>query len=499
MAGTFSKSSRPKRPGAYFRFVAKQPEPVFVNPAGVVAVAITHSWGPGESVVELNSFSDFLKYFGRGTADGSYTPGYIAVHDLFRGEGVDGRGGAGQVLAFRMEGSSAAKANKALSNGTVPAITLTALYTGSYGNQLGVQVVADALDATNYHNLVLYLEGQEVERYRYAKANITDLAAQINGTTPYSADQKSDWVSAGSVTSGTALTLVGTTTAFTTGDDGSTILGADYDAFQTAVEPFRFGLLTAQNLTDATILADFKAWAQNLNTRGKRFMSVFGGAAAETITTATGASTGSALFNDPDFMRVGVGTVHDDLFGDLSTAQLAPRIAGILAQRGEALSITFARLSGVEIKVGAAESDILTALDNGVTVISRDSHPTAPVRIEKGLTTYTTKSDVTKPFSIYSVPKFVRSMHSIENDLTTFAESNVIGRLPVNDATRDFVRGQMAAQMATREAAGIIQPGWTVAISSEPAPSETDDFVSLDYSILFGRSLEQVLDTVTIG
>ena len=500
MAGTFSKNALPKRPGAYFNFRVREVEPQLENTLGTVALAFTHSWGPAEQVVELNSWSDFLNIFGRGSADPSvFSPGFQAVYDAFRGEGVDGRGGAGKVLAFRMIGAAAAKASKQLSNGTTNAITLTARYEGDYGEQISFLVVPDATDTATHDNLVVLVEGGEVERFKYAKTNITDLAAQINGTTPYSPLTASDWVTAGTVTSGTALSAVLTQTYMTGGDDGSTLLAADYTAFMSALEPHRFSLLSVANLTDATLLASFATWSKTLNTKGKRFMSVWGGAAGESLADATDNTGGSLGFNDPNTVRLGVGTYTDDRFGDLSTAQLAPRIAGILAWRGEALGLTYARLAGLSIKVGPTDANIEAARDNGVITVARDSYPAAPVRLETAVTTYLTNSDTAVPKAIFGDPKFVRTMHGIETELTEFAESRVIGLLPVNDGTRDYVRGQMQARLQARENAGVIQPGWTVTIATEPAPSDNDTFIALDYGVQFARDLRQILNTVVVG
>jgi hypothetical protein len=442
MAGTYSPSARPKRPGAYFNFRVRQQEPALENTLGTVALPFTHSWGPGEQVVELNSFADFLNVFGRGSADPTvFSEGYKAVHDAFRGEGVDGRGGAGRVLAFRMEDATAAKSSKALNNTlAAAAITLTAVYNGVYGQQISVAVVPDPNDAANYDNLVLYVEGFEVERYRYPRTNITDLAAQINGTTPYTPTTVSSWVRASAVTSGTALAAVTTPTALTGGNDGAaTILAADFTAFMSALDGWRFSLV-ASTTVDTTIQASLAAWAKNLNTKGKRFMTVFGGALAESLATAV---TGASAFNDPNILRLGIGTYTDDRFGDLSTAQLAPRIAGILAWRGEALGITYARLAGLSIKTAANDSDFDKAAAGGVLAIARDSYRIAPVRLETAVTTYTTTSDPARPASVFGDPKFVRIMHGLETELTEFAESKVIGLLPINDGTRDYVRGQM--------------------------------------------------------
>ena len=451
-----------------------------------------HTWGPSKTVVELGAFGDFAAVFGQGgTTPPDYTDGYRSVVQAFQGEGLPGRGGAGKVLAYRMTGTGAAKANRALSNGATSALTVAARYEGTFGNTLKVSIVPDASLPATKDNLVVLLGTSEVERYSYLKTDITSLAAMLTAS--------SAWVQpSGAVTSGTALTPV-SAVALTSGNDGGALTAADYTAFMAAIEPFRFSLLAPSNLADPSILASFVSWSQTLNSRGKRFLTVVGGGSVATPDTVAAAVTRSATINDPNFVNVGGGVYTDARLGDLTPAQLAPRVAGILAQRGERESLTFARLAGLSIKVGPTESEILAAIAGGVVTISRDSHPDAPVRLEKGLTAFVDRADANRPFNIYSVPKFVRTMHSLETQLTEFAEVNIIGRLPVNDATRSFLVGSTSARFATSEAAGVIQPGWTVAIDQDPPPADTDDFIALQYSVKFGRSLEQVFNTVIVG
>lgn len=497
MAGTFSKNNLPKRPGAYFAFQARVPEPTLVNPQGVIAVGFTHNWGPENAVIPLNSWGDFVtKYTLGAPAGGVYSSGYRAVKDSFKGEGLPGWGGAGQVLAYRIVNAAGAFGSKVLQN-TVPAaaITLTALYKGTYAANVTLDVVATPADPTNKHDLVIKVEGAEAERFTYAKTNITDLGAQINGTTPYTATTKSKWVGASAITSGTALTLV-SAQALAGGNDGSALVPADYTAAMTAFEPWRFSVLTFDNLTDSTAQASLLTWAQNLNAKGKRFVTVTGGAAAETMATAVARS---ATFNDPNFVNVGGGTFTDATYGDLSTAMLTPRIAGIIAQRGEAAEITFARLKDLTVKVGNTEADIYSALAGGVVALSRDSNQQSPVRIELGLTSFTTTTDAARPYNVYSNLKFVRVMQGIETELTDWAESFVIGKMQVNQGTRDYVRGQMQARMAIREDNGVILPGWSVSTDTNPPPLDTDNFVALVYAVTLGRGVQQVLNTVVVG
>lgn len=496
MAGIFSKGNLPKRPGAYFNFVARKPEPALAGSIGTVGLVGQHSWGPVNQVVALNNWGEFLATYGAGgSVTGAVTGGYRAVRDAFKGEGLPGYAGAGQVLFYRVA-SGAVAASKTLQNTTpVTALTLTARYPGTYGNQITVTSTANTADPTNKNDLVIYVEGSEAERFTYAKTNIADLAAQINGTTPYTPALASDWVTAVSNVTGVALTAV-TQTPLTAGTDGAALTPTDYSTAQTAFEIYRFSVFALDGVIDPTVIAAQVAWTQLRNSKGRRFVSIIGGAAGETMATAVARA---ATANDPNIVNVGGGTYTDPDYGDISTAQLVPRVAGIVAQRGEGAEITFARLQGLTIKVGISDADVVTALGGGTVAISRDSHPTAPVRLELGVTTFTTLTDANRSQTIFGNLKFVRVMGGIETELTEWAEWNVIGKMPVNDATRDYVRGRVESALTSREGDGIVQPGWKVQVSANPPPSPTDTFVSVDYTLTLGRGLQQVLNTVTVG
>lgn len=492
MAGIFSKSNLPKRPGAYVNFTGERAEPTLANPAGVVAIATTHSWGPSSPTI-VTSWADFLAQFTSGGTE-SLTDAYVAVKQAFTGEDYQGHGGAEQVIVCRMVPSNAAAATLTLDNtSTTSAITLTAKYEGTYGNRLKASVFQNAADSTK-NDLVIYdnVNTVELERYTHTKASIADLVADIN--------KSSQWVTAEVDLGTTALAAVSLAT-FASGSDGS-VTANDYTDALTALEPYRFSLFAPANLTDDSIVASIVSWAANLNKKGKRFLTLFGGGSDDSISSAVSRSEdiNEAGDNDPNFLTLGVGTYVDSDLGVLTTAQLVPRVAGILADRGERQNITFARLTGLDNNAGApTESQILTAIDNGVVVIARDSNPVSPLRIEKGVTTYTDQTNPDRPYSIYSSPKYLRTMHLLEMEITEWAEGNVIGRLAITRDTRDYILTQMQDRLQTREDAGIVQPGWSVEIDSSPAPTATDEFVALSYSLAFGRSLEQILNTIVVG
>jgi hypothetical protein len=506
MPGIFSKSARPARPGAYFNWAATPVTTVLPSIGSVVLLAIVHDWGPDEVIVPTVSLADFQAKFGP-----TQSPGWKAVYQCFEGENYAGRGGAGTVLVYRMTGSAAVKATISIQNTTpAAAITLTAKYQGTYGNNLGYRNVADPSNVNN-NLLQITLAGQVVESYSYAKTDINSLANQINAS--------SQWVTAAMLITGVAIAAVSTSTPPTvlaTGNDGLSLVGADWSLMMTNTSSARFSLFAPYDLTDSTILQSLQVWVANMNIAGKRFMAVVGGALNETASAAATRSTalqtvqtGATISAAEDFVNLGVGSVQDNTlptvgglgttnFNILSTSQLAPRVAGILAARGESQSLTFARLAGVSPLILPDDPSVLQCFNAGVVCLGQDSNPDAPVRIEKGLTSYI-GGDATKPYLIYRNPKFLRTMQGIELDITDWATNNAIGLLQVNDATRALVVGQAHEFIQARADRGVIQDGFSVATDPSPPPSDNDEFVALIYGIAFGRSVEQVFNTVYIS
>jgi len=194
-----------------------------------------------------------------------------------------------------------------------------------------------------------------------------------------------------------------------------------------------------------------------------------------------------------------MGSVKDAALGTLSSSQLAPRIAGIMAAKGEAQSMTYARLAGVTPLVLASASDVSSAYDNGIMVLGRDSNPDAPVRIEKALTTFVTKTNAAKPYLIFRNPKYVRTMQGFQMELADWADANIIGRSVVNEKTRQFVCGEARARARNRVDLGVIQPDFTVVVDPDPTPTDDDEFVALLIGFGFGRSVEQVFFTIQVS
>jgi hypothetical protein len=495
MPGQFSKSNPPRRPGGYFNWKGAVPAVIPPSTGSIVAIPFTNDWGPFKVPVLLTGIQDYKAKFG----DSEGTPGYIAVKQAFQGSGVNGRFGAGGVLAYRTGGVAAAKASHVFNNtaGTpAPALTVTARYEGTLGNTIRITVQDTAGDSTKT-DLIVFLNQTEVERFTFLDADIVAAAATINAT--------SDWVTATETATGTALGVV-SSVALTGGADGGTLTSGEWTALMSALEVQRFGVLAPFDLTDASIITSLLAWAQNLNANGKRFMTLLGGATDEAVATAI---TAAAALNDPNFMRIGVGHVLDAQLTNkgaspsgtaLSTSQFVPRVAGALAEAGEARDITYTKFAGITLFNGPTEADMLKAFDGGVTVFSLSVDPTNPVHVERALTTFTTQTDPDRPYKIFREPRYLRVMHGIEVELTEWAAENIIGVTTVNENTRSAAVTHTLGVLTDRENRQILQAGKSsAAVDQDPPPSDDDDFIGVVITAKFGRSALQVRWTATVG
>lgn len=463
--------TKPRIPGTKIGFTGEQIASIPPSFADIVAVPLTHDWGPlgsdapGTDKLQggpqlVTSFAEWETRFG--TSD---TAGRTAVAGAFAGQGLDGTGGAGGVLVYRM-GTGAVRATVTLDNtAAADAVRIDARYKGSRGNNLSVVIEPDPADATRDRARILF-NGVEQHRVSYPEADLAALVAAINAL-------NSPYVTGTLLLDGTALAVTAGT-ALAGGTDGAVPTLGDHDAALSAIEFKPFSILSPANLTDATIRAAYVAWVDEQENANRPVVLVIGGAAAE-------------------------GTFHDDLLdADLSTAQLAPRFAGILAARGESKALTYAEVAGlslatigtgltdglarsaainnphvVNIGVAAAADEIRPAIDGGVTVLMQASMPNAELRVAQGVTTFTSKGVAGRPYDVFSEPRFIRIMDIFTRGMKEWGDDIVIGDLPVNDDSRATVYGEAKRRVENLLSRGLILPGDSARNIPEP-------FVSVD-------------------
>lgn len=485
-------------PGAGFYFEVDQASTVPVSQGATVLVPFTADWGPDNTPVLLRAYREYAaggtnndgtKFDGFGPSD---TQGRRRVYGAFLGEGLDGKGGSGAVIAYRQATSAAARATHIFQNTTpAAALTITARYKGTRGNGLGfthrpgVDVGSD--------EFVLIEGGREKETYTYPEGNVANLAAQINANT-------GSLVTALSTTTGVALADV-SNVALAGGNDGTTLLVGDWTSMfdDLAWEPF--SVFAACGLTDSGIIAALYAWKDEVSELGKPFFIVEGGPSAETFSAHR---TRRAARNDSDAMVFGTGDIVDTtLTADgspttIPTSEGVARVAGSVARRGERIDMVNVRFAGWSIVGGANIAQAKIAAGEGLTLLTRDGDPDAPTKIGLGLTSY--NSDTTqKPKWHYSNVKFVRTDHGLETDIAADQEhGDLIGELGVEPRARDIVLGRAKAIVNDRIARGILQPRSTVMLDPDVAIDDNSDEVALAYDVWDVRGLRFIRNRIRL-
>lgn len=475
---------KPIIPQSRVRFTGETAPRIAPSIGATVAIPLSHDWGPLASELAkpevLAQFAEFTDRYGD-----SDTEGRTAVAGAFAGQGLRGAGGAGGVIPLRM-GTGAARAAVTLDNtAAADAVTITAKWAGTRGNDLSLVVDPDPADATRDRLRVRY-KGAVVESYTYAKADLAALVAAITA-------RDTGNITAAVVADGTALAVTAGT-ALAGGTNG-TVDGAAHLAALDTLEFQPFTILAPANLTDAAIRASYLSWVQSQDDANLPVILVVGGAAGETIDTAI---TRTNAMADPHVVNFGVGTYHDDLLDkDLSSAQLAPRIAGILAAKGEDKALTGAEIGGLHVvgATGVTMADAELAVQLGVTVLIRTDSDEADLRVAKGVTTFTDDGDAARPLEIFSEPRFIRIMDLFARRMRRWGNQHIVGNVPVNEDTRDAVRAEGSRLIDDLLSRGLLltKAGGAEEDPFIRTPVTVDDTVPYEFGWQFARTANFLL------
>lgn len=456
--GQFTK---PELPDAVVRWVGTSQTVIQPSQNQIVAIPIVHDWGPSLSdtpdtvngipggLQVFPSLPEWEAVYGQGS-----TAGRDAVIGAFLGMNVPGGAGAGGVITPRMITGSGAVATFIKQNATpANAITFTARWKGSAGNNISFAVEQDPNVAAN-DRLRLMFNGVTKEQYSYLKTDITSLAAAITL-------RPSRLVTATMSITGVALPYTAGT-SLTSGNDGSSVTTTEYAAVQAALENKEFGVFAPFNLTDAPTKVQLVAWKQTMETAQKPFRMVFGGAAAEVLSAIQTELSSNPTLRDPGVIRFGFGTLHDDVLNkDMSTAQLASRIAGVIVARGERAALTSAELGGLHYvgSTGPLRSDIVAGRDSGITMLQKVSDPDTDLAVAHGVSTFISRTTVGQPYEFFSEPRIVGILYNLQRRITTWARKILVGDTTVSDDSRRELAKEIRKYLDEYEGNGLATPG----------------------------------------
>lgn len=478
---------KPVRPGTYITITGQKSAAAPINGGDVVAVPIQTDWGPLGVGAPVANIFDFENVYGTSQTDGRQA----VLEALIGAQGS----GAGAVIPVRMNSTTAGKSTITLNNSSAAAgVVLTARYPGVRGNRLIPVVIDYAPDATR-NVLQIYTDtysGDPLEQFIHVDGDITGLVAQINSF--------SSFFTATASSTTAPLALTGATPAAAAGGVDPIPLAADYTTVLNALATVEFSVLAFQNLVSGSIQASVLAWVQQMAARQQPVTWVVGGDTSDTLSTSVARSVALA---DPNVINVGIGQYIDDYKAGalVSTSQLAPRIAGALIGRGDTRSLTFTKLEGLHSVSlsqgvpGPTMTEIEQAIQNGVTVLSRSTSPLADLKIEKGLTTFTSTTDINRPFDIYSDPRLVRVTNLFLRSMKLWGDDNIIGGSPVTPTLRGIVESEVNKRIDVMTARGLVVIGTKQVNVPVPTDPALADAIPFTFSWQYARTANFLLGT----
>lgn len=229
---------------------------------------------------------------------------------------------------------------------------------------------------------------------------------------------------------------------------------------------------------DATL-----AWCKRNREEGKHFMVVFGGTAAEDQDPSVG-NARSIRLADLYSVNLITGVVLSD-GSELTSAEYASYIAGLIAGTPINKSITYTDIPVVDVTKRLRNSEINTALTSGSLVLVHDGRK---VKVEQGIVT---KSDATKRGKI----RIIRGRQAIATDIPATACDHYIGKVDNNEDGQMALINAIKAYLETLEVNNVlIAP----IVTLDPQRPSVGDSVFLVISYVEVDSMERIFLTINV-
>lgn len=386
------------RPNVYINFEGEGQTVGTVGERGIAAFPAPLPWGK-DGVITLNAatyFQDAIRLIGFRAGDPRIRHITAAMNHAQR------------VLIYRL-GANGDKATA-----TIDALTVTAKYAGSRGNDISVSVQAD-VDAANMFDVVTFLEGEEMDAQKVEK--IEDL-------------QPNDYVEF----SGTGDFTETAGTNLTGGTDGTTS-ASDYADALAALETEEFHILGIPSEDDA-VKQLAAAYVERLRDSGQKIQAV--------IPQYAGDSEGIINLRNSIVLADGSEVPIIYVLWEIAAMQAGAAINESLTYRKIPNAVDVVpRLTNAETEDALRNGELVLTARGGNVVIEQDIN---------SLTSFTP----TKPY-MFSKNRVIRVLDGINNDFVRIFGDFFIGKVPNDDDGRNLFKAQVISYMDDLQNIGAIQ------------------------------------------
>ena len=496
--GTWTVSAPPVRSGTYINFVNAVTAALAPGTQDAVGVIGTSDWGPPNQTTQITTQGELDAYLGGPGLAPTYG-GTLRDAALQALDGFDS-GGATSVVFYRAVGTGGAAATVSLKDSSTAAVSLTAAYPGVRANNWSVTVLANPGVPTN-SDVTVWEGGHPIAQFINLPGGTNDaLVSAVNLS-------NQQLVTASLVgAAGRKLAIVSSTSAavFASGNSGSTLALGDYAAAQLAFENWSLAAIALANVTDGPTLDQFVAWVKSYNaTTGFRCYGVLGGAAGEQLSVAlarsfTPGNPATGNYDNCDVVNAGGTDILrlSDL-AVLSTAYLAPRIAGAIAAIGIKRAMTGVTWTGYRVNNPLSDTGYTSATSGGVFCFRQDDPIT--VSVESGVTAQVTSNlaedETARPYQHTKI-RNVSIDHFIAGELTTEGNRQR-GALLNTGAGRANFLGNVIKFFGALEQQSVLQPGTTVGFDT--AFVNTGSALYMRVGLLYLEAVEQFFFTIQVG
>lgn len=435
--GTFLVQNK-VRPGAYINIKSAAKPLGNVSDRGTMTLALPMDWGPSKEIITLSNETDFTK-----------TLGYDLLEEpmLLIKEGLKR---ATKMLFYRLNGGT--QATK-----TADALTVTAKYAGTRGNDLTVTIAADP-DADDGFVVQTYLGATLVDEQ--AAATIEDLVD--NDFVTFKGN--------GVLTANAGIVL--------TGGTSGEVQVSDYSAYLKEAQQQIFNTM-ALTVDDPVVKGAALSFIRDMREKeGKKAQVVL-------------ADYASADYEG--VISVKNGVILDS--GQTLPANLAAiYVAGMTAGANVNQSNTYATYEGaVAVDTKYLNSEIIELLQEGEFLFVEKGDK---VVVEQDINSFTGYAP-TKG-KAFSKNRVIRVLDGLANDIKQIFEDYYIGKCDNNADGRNMFRAEIVHYMETLQGINAVQ-NFSADDDLEVLPGEDIDAVVVNLYAQPVDSMEKLYMTVTIG
>ena len=446
MAGGTWTSQNKALPGVYINVKSKGNMPVTAGNRGVVAICEPLNFGPTGVVSEYIPGDDPTPIIGNNLLSDDA----LFIREMIKGS--DTTPGPSKILIYRPEGASGVKATA-----TIGALTATAKYIGSRGNDITIIITADP-DNAGYYYITTSVDGDIVDSQYIDDLDNLESNAWVDFT-------------------GTGTTITTTAgTALTTGAN-PTVSATDYADFMTKIEPYRFNTICYDG-SNATIASALQTFANRISD-----------------SVGSKCQLAAAGMTTPNTIRV-VNILNGVKLADgtaITAAQASWWAAGAEAGCGYNQSLTYAQYPGaVEAYPKKTTAELEAAVKAGYLVFFDEFDLVRVCSDINSLTSYTPEQGPE-----FSKNRVVRVLDQICNDIYEQFSRSYIGKLDNNADGRGLMKGWIVGYLNEIQANNGIQNFTAADVTVEQG--QTLDSVVVTVAIQPVDSVEKIYMTVTVS